>query len=122
MQMAGFEWISQTGLSVASAQKFGQLAGVDWKIAVGTDHSLSLYTCPCEIQDKWQHAKDKKSSFCCSENNPNGNLEGLFANRILLIKGDHDVNFFKRLLSTFQMSLPHKQFTLFMGAGSKEEL
>jgi len=51
-----------------------------------------------------------------------GNLEGLFADRIILIEGDHDENFFNKLLSVFQIILPPKQFTLFVKAGGKEEL
>ena len=51
-----------------------------------------------------------------------GNLEGLFSDRIILIEGDHDENFFSKLLSIFNISLPEKQFTLFVKAGGKEEL
>ena len=51
-----------------------------------------------------------------------GNLEGLFADRIILIEGDHDEGFFEKLLSIFQIALPIKQFTLFIKAGGKQEL
>ena len=51
-----------------------------------------------------------------------GNLEGLFADRIILIEGDHDDNFFTKLLSVFNISLPAKQFTLFVKTNGKEEL
>lgn len=51
-----------------------------------------------------------------------GNLEGLFADRVILLEGDHDENFFSKLLSVFNIPLPPKQFTLFVKAGGKEEL
>jgi AAA15 family ATPase/GTPase len=51
-----------------------------------------------------------------------GNLEGLFADRIILIEGDHDDNFFTKLLTVFSISLPAKQFTLFVKTNGKEEL
>lgn len=51
-----------------------------------------------------------------------GNLEGLFADRIILIEGDHDDNFFTKLLTVFNISLPAKQFTLFVKTNGKEEL
>lgn len=51
-----------------------------------------------------------------------GNLEGLFADRIILIEGDHDEGFFDKLLSVFNIALPIKQFTIFIRAGGKQEL
>lgn len=51
-----------------------------------------------------------------------GNLEGLFADRIILIEGDHDEGFFDKLLSVFNLTLPTKQFTIFIRAGGKQEL
>lgn len=51
-----------------------------------------------------------------------GNLEGLFADRIILVEGDHDEGFFDKLLSVFHIALPVKQFTIFIRAGSKQEL
>lgn len=51
-----------------------------------------------------------------------GNLEGLFADRIVLIEGDHDESFFSRLLSIFGISPQTKQFSLFIKTGGKEEL
>lgn len=51
-----------------------------------------------------------------------GNLEGLFADRIILIEGDHDENFFEKLRAIFQIALPPKQFALFVKAGGKAEL
>lgn len=51
-----------------------------------------------------------------------GNLKGLFADRIILIEGDHDENFFETLRSLFNLPLPQKEFTLFIKAGGKTEL
>jgi predicted ATP-dependent endonuclease of OLD family len=51
-----------------------------------------------------------------------GNLEGLFADRIILIEGSHDENFYDKLREIFNISLPEKKFTLFIKAGGKEEL
>jgi len=51
-----------------------------------------------------------------------GNLEGLFADRIILIEGNHDEGFFDKILSVFQIALPTKQFTIFIRAGGKQEL
>lgn len=51
-----------------------------------------------------------------------GNLEGLFADRIILIEGSHDENFYDKLREIFNISLPEKKFTLFVKAGGKEEL
>ena len=51
-----------------------------------------------------------------------GNLEGLFADRVILIEGSHDENFYDKLREVFKISLPEKKFTLFIKAGGKEEL
>lgn len=51
-----------------------------------------------------------------------GNLEGLFADRIILLEGKHDVNFYEKLGKIFQIPLPPKKFTLFVKAGGKDEL
>ena len=51
-----------------------------------------------------------------------GNLEGLFADRVILIEGSHDQNFYDKLREIFNISLPEKKFTLFIKAGGKEEL
>src|SRR3990167_1532534 len=51
-----------------------------------------------------------------------GNLEGLFADRVILIEGSHDQNFYDKLREVFKISLPEKKFTLFIKAGGKEEL
>lgn len=51
-----------------------------------------------------------------------GNLEGLFADRVILIEGNHDESFYEKLITVFQLRLPPKKFTLFVKAGGKEEL
>jgi predicted ATP-dependent endonuclease of OLD family len=51
-----------------------------------------------------------------------GNLEGLFADRVILIEGSHDENFYHRIREIFKIPLPDKKFTLFIKAGGKEEL
>jgi len=50
-----------------------------------------------------------------------GNLEGLFADRVILIEGDHDDGFYRKLIEVFNLTPPPKKFTLFVRAfGSKE--
>jgi len=51
-----------------------------------------------------------------------GNLEGLFADRVILIEGSHDENFYDKLREIFNIPLPDKKFTIFIKAGGKEEL
>lgn len=51
-----------------------------------------------------------------------GNLEGLFTDRIILTEGDHDENFYDKLIKIFNIPLPPKKFTLFIKAGGKAEL
>lgn len=51
-----------------------------------------------------------------------GNLEGLFADRIILIEGDHDEGFYEKLQSIFKIPFPPNKFTLFIKGGGKEEL
>lgn len=51
-----------------------------------------------------------------------GNLEGLFADRIILIEGKHDEGFYAKLQAVFGVEPPTKEFTLFVKAGGKEEL
>lgn len=51
-----------------------------------------------------------------------GNLEGLFADRIILIEGKHDVGFYDKLCKVFEISFPPKKFTLFIKAGGKDLL
>jgi predicted ATP-dependent endonuclease of OLD family len=51
-----------------------------------------------------------------------GNLEGLFADRIILIEGDHDEGFYDRLKCIFKIPFPSNKFTLFIKGGGKEEL
>lgn len=51
-----------------------------------------------------------------------GNLEGLFADRIILIEGKHDEGFYERIRKIFGIAYPHNKFTLFVKAGGKEEL
>ena len=51
-----------------------------------------------------------------------GNLEGLFADRVILIEGRHDEGFYEKLLKVFDIKPPKNKFTLFIKAGGKEEL
>ncbi len=51
-----------------------------------------------------------------------GNLEGLFADRIILIEGKHDEGFYKRLVEVLGIEMPEREFTLFVRSGGKEEL
>ena len=51
-----------------------------------------------------------------------GNLEGLFADRIILIEGQHDEGFYEKLRSVFNIPLPSNKFTLFVKACGKKEL
>jgi len=51
-----------------------------------------------------------------------GNLEGLFADRVILIEGSHDENFYERLRSIFNISYPQNKFTLFIKADGKKQL
>jgi len=51
-----------------------------------------------------------------------GNLEGLFADRIILIEGDHDEEFFQKLQEIFQLNPSDKTFLLFVKVNGKEEL
>lgn len=51
-----------------------------------------------------------------------GNLEGLFADRIILIEGKHDGGFYGKLCKIFKISFPPKKFTLFVKAYGKDEL
>ncbi|MFH1386276.1 MAG: AAA family ATPase [bacterium] len=48
-----------------------------------------------------------------------GNLEGLFADRIILIEGKHDEGFYDRLMKIYGIALPKDKFTLFIKAGGK---
>ena len=51
-----------------------------------------------------------------------GNLEGLFADRVVLIEGTHDENFYERVRSVFGIPFPTKQFTLFVKTSGKKQL
>ena len=51
-----------------------------------------------------------------------GDLEGLFADRIVLIEGDHDEEFFRRAIAVLNIQTPEGKFILFVKAGGKEEL
>jgi putative ATP-dependent endonuclease of OLD family len=50
------------------------------------------------------------------------NLEGLFAERIILIEGTHDESFYELLRSLFGIEFPPKKFTLFVKAQGKKNL
>lgn len=51
-----------------------------------------------------------------------GNLEGLFADRIVLLEGSHDENFFERLRRIFAIPFPGKLFSLFVRTDGKKRL
>lgn len=51
-----------------------------------------------------------------------GNLEGLFADRIVLIEGDHDEKFYEKLITIFGLSYPPRKFTLFVKTSGKKQL
>jgi len=51
-----------------------------------------------------------------------GNLEGLFADRIILIEGRHDEGFYDKLRQIFNLQTLENKYTLFVKAGGKEEL
>jgi predicted ATP-dependent endonuclease of OLD family len=51
-----------------------------------------------------------------------GNLEGLFADRVILIEGDHDQGFYTKLCTIFNIQFPTKKFTLFIKTNGKQEL
>lgn len=51
-----------------------------------------------------------------------GNLEGLFADRVILIEGNHDENFYGRLKTIFNIPFPKGKFTLFIKADGKKQL
>jgi len=50
-----------------------------------------------------------------------GNLEGLFADRVILIEGNHDENFYYRLTKIFNIPFPQGKFTLFIKADGKKQ-
>ena len=51
-----------------------------------------------------------------------GNLEGLFADRVVLIEGKHDEGAYTRICKVFDIHMPQLKFTLFVRANGKEEL
>lgn len=51
-----------------------------------------------------------------------GNLEGLFADRIILIEGKHDEECFERMRKVFNIDYPKDKFTLFVKVDGKENL
>lgn len=51
-----------------------------------------------------------------------GNLEGLFADRVVLIEGSHDENFYERLRTIFNIPFPQGKFTLFIKADGRKQL
>jgi len=51
-----------------------------------------------------------------------GNLEGLFADRVILIEGNHDENFYDRLKTIFNIPFPKGKFTLFIKTDGKKQL
>ena len=51
-----------------------------------------------------------------------GNLEGLFADRIILIEGKHDDGVFERLRTIFKIEYPKNRFTLFVRTDGAKNL
>ncbi len=51
-----------------------------------------------------------------------GNLEGLFADRVILIEGRHDSGAFERLRTIFNIEYPKSRFTLFVKANGSKNL
>ncbi|MHB8561875.1 MAG: ATP-dependent nuclease [Thermoplasmataceae archaeon] len=51
-----------------------------------------------------------------------GNIEGLFADRIILIEGKHDENFYERIRSIFEVPFPHGKLTLFVRMDGVKQL
>lgn len=51
-----------------------------------------------------------------------GNLEGLFADRVILIEGSHDEGFYHKLRGIFNIPLPANKFTLFVKACGRKEV
>lgn len=51
-----------------------------------------------------------------------GNIEGLFADRIILIEGRHDENFYECLRTIFNYSFPQGKFTLFVRMDGAKQL
>lgn len=50
------------------------------------------------------------------------NLEGLFADRVILIEGNHDENFYELLRKIFNVSFPEGKFTLFIKTDGKKQI
>ena len=51
-----------------------------------------------------------------------GNLEGLFADRVILIEGKHDSGAYERLRTIFNIEYPKNRFTLFVRADGSKNL
>jgi predicted ATP-dependent endonuclease of OLD family len=51
-----------------------------------------------------------------------GNLEGLFADRVVLLEGKHDETFFDKLREIFEIEFPPKKLTLFVKASGRKQL
>ncbi len=51
-----------------------------------------------------------------------GNLEGLFADRIVLVEGTHDQECFERLIQLFDLPLPAGKLTMFLFVQGKGDL
>lgn len=51
-----------------------------------------------------------------------GNLEGLFADRVILLEGSHDEGFYHKLMEIFGLSFPQQKFTLFVKANGKKQV
>lgn len=51
-----------------------------------------------------------------------GNLEGLFADRVILLEGNHDEGFYQKLMEVFSISFPQQKFTLFVKSDGKKQV
>jgi len=51
-----------------------------------------------------------------------GNLEGLFADRVILLEGNHDEGFYQKLMEIFDLSFSRQKFTLFVKADGKKQV
>lgn len=51
-----------------------------------------------------------------------GNLEGLFADRVVLLEGNHDEGFYKKLMEIFNLCFPQQKYTLFVKADGKKQI
>lgn len=51
-----------------------------------------------------------------------GNLEGLFADKVVVVEGKHDENCYEKFRELFNIPLPDKKFLVFVKTDGKEQL